>query len=223
MICHMHQSAEYGFLKVNGKVIHVANLARMVGSTLPEVEGWLKELNDAGVFSCGSDGAIFSKRMLRDEEVRKSRADGGKLGGNPKLLNSKKVADKVNLLANLQPTPSSSSSSSSSLKQNTSDDFEIAWSLYPARSGGNSKSKAFKAWSARIADGTPVEDLMAGVMRYADYIRATDRLNTEYVKQAATFFGPDRHFAEKWTAPAKIVKAPFEGHHSQPITKDFPR
>jgi hypothetical protein len=108
-------------------------------------------------------------------------------------------------------------------KQNTSDDFEIAWSLYPARSGGNSKSKAFKAWSARIADGTSVEDLTAGVKRYAEYIRATDRLNTEYVKQAATFFGPDRHFAEKWTAPAKIVKAPFEGHHSQPITKDFPR
>ncbi|MFB4634108.1 helix-turn-helix domain-containing protein, partial [Enterobacter kobei] len=28
---------------------------------------------------------------------------------------------------------------------------------------------------------------------------------TQYVKQAATFFGPDRHFEESWQAPSGSV------------------
>ncbi len=118
MLCLMHEGTPYGYLKVNLKVILPPNLARIVGSTLPETEGWLSELEDAGVFSRDQDGAIFSRRMIRDESIRQSRACGGKLGGNPALKDNhkvgEKVGNKVNLPANLQPTPSSSSSSSSS-------------------------------------------------------------------------------------------------------------
>lgn len=118
MICIMHQGSDYGHLKVNGKVILPTNLARMTGSTLAEVEGWLEELEGAGVFSKDEAGGIFSRRMIRDEEIRQARAAGGVKGGNPALKRKKegssKVDCKVNLGANLQPTPSSSSSSSSS-------------------------------------------------------------------------------------------------------------
>ncbi len=118
MICIMHQGSEYGFLKVNDKVIHITNLSRMCGATLEETEGWLNELNDAGVYSVDGNGCIYSRRMIRDEIVRQSRAAGGIKGGNPSLLKKKnkeiKVGNKVNLHANLQTTPSSSSSSSSS-------------------------------------------------------------------------------------------------------------
>jgi hypothetical protein len=112
MICLMHQGSDYGYLKVNHKVILIPNLARMVGATLDETEAWIAELDSAGVFGRDADGCIFSKRMIRDEEVRSARAAGGKLGGNPAL----KGKSKVNLPANLPPTPSSSSSSSSSIK-----------------------------------------------------------------------------------------------------------
>jgi len=111
MLCLMHQGSEYGYLKVNGKVILPPNLSRIVGATLSEVEGWLHELSEAGVYSIDDTNCIYSRRMIRDEEVRMARAEGGKKGGNPKL---KKVDVKVNHDANLQPTPSSSSSSSSS-------------------------------------------------------------------------------------------------------------
>jgi hypothetical protein len=58
--------------------------------------------------------------MIRDEYLRNIRAEGAKLGGNPKLKN----INKDNLVDNLKlenkdkliPTPSSSSSSSSSNK-----------------------------------------------------------------------------------------------------------
>lgn len=123
MICLMHQGSTYGYLKVNGKVILPVNLARMVGATFAEVDGWLDELHGAGVFSIGDDGAIFSRRMIRDEEIRQARAAGGVKGGNPALIvkdkGLDKVDQKVNLPANLPPTPSSSSSSSSSKDQKT--------------------------------------------------------------------------------------------------------
>lgn len=113
MICYMHEGNPYGYLKVGDKVILPDNLARMVGQTLPEVEGWLQELNQAGVYDL-IDGTIVSRRMVKDENLRNIRALGGKLGGNPAL----KVKDKVNLNVEKEvkqkPTPSSSSSSSSS-------------------------------------------------------------------------------------------------------------
>jgi hypothetical protein len=117
MLCLMHEGTPYGFLKVNHKVILTPNLARMVGATLPETEGWVHELEAAGVFSRDDEGCIFSRRMIRDETIRQARACGGKLGGNPALKDKHKVnlkvENKVNLLPNLPPTPSSASASSS--------------------------------------------------------------------------------------------------------------
>jgi hypothetical protein len=117
MICYMHEGNPYGHLKVNEKVILPANLARMVGITLQEAEGYLDELRLAGVYDIADDGSICSRRMIRDEKLREIRALGGKKGGNPALLDGKKVNLKVISNDNQIPTPSSSSSSSSSNKR----------------------------------------------------------------------------------------------------------
>jgi hypothetical protein len=85
MICLMHEGTPYGHLKVNSKVITQAHLSRMVGASLNEVEVWIKELEDTGVLSTSTDGVFFSRRMVKDEELRNLRAEGGKAGGNPKL------------------------------------------------------------------------------------------------------------------------------------------
>lgn len=92
-----------------------------------------------------------------------------------------------------------------SSKESYSNEFEQAWQAYPKRAGGNSKAAAWKAWKARIKDGVNTEAMLAGVNRYAGYIRATGSAGTQYVKQAATFFGPDRHFEESWQAPFGAV------------------
>jgi len=121
MICFMHEGTPYGHLKVGEKVILPSNLARMVGETLEQVEGWLEELKQASVFDIDEDGTIVSRRMIRDEAIREARASGGKLGGNP-LLTSRKDNLQNNLADNQEvskkdkqkTTPSSSSSSSSS-------------------------------------------------------------------------------------------------------------
>lgn len=93
-----------------------------------------------------------------------------------------------------------------SSKENYSNEFEQAWQAYPKRAGGNSKAAAWKAWKARIKDGVTTEAMLAGVSRYAGYVRATGSEGTQFVKQAATFFGPDRHFEEVWQPPAGKTK-----------------
>ena len=80
MLCVMHQAEPYGHLRINGKPVTAQVLARMVGASPKEVEAWLAELQDAGVFSLDEDGGVFSRRMLRDDQVIQARKAGGKKG-----------------------------------------------------------------------------------------------------------------------------------------------
>lgn len=80
--------------------------------------------------------------------------------------------------------------------------FDEAWRLYPKREGGNSKKAALKSWNARIRDGIDPDVLIAAVKAYATAMQAKGNIGTPYVKQASTFFGPDRHFDEYAPKPA---------------------
>ncbi len=104
ILCLMHQSPTYGYLlagdKVNHKVISKVDLARIIGTTIDEVSALIIELEQVGVFSKDDRGCLFSRRMVRDESIRQSRACGGIKGGNPALL---KVNLKDNHIHNLPP------------------------------------------------------------------------------------------------------------------------
>jgi hypothetical protein len=120
MLCVMHQGEPYGHLVINGKAVTPEQLARMVGATVKEITKWWVELEDAGVFS-STEGKPFSRRMVRDERIRNIRADSGRLGGNPNLVNQKDNQPdnhRIKQSDNQSPTPSSSSSSSSSKRKN---------------------------------------------------------------------------------------------------------
>lgn len=89
----------------------------------------------------------------------------------------------------------------------TSQEFEAAWKTYPKRSGNNPKADAWKAWNARTSEGVTVDAMVAGMGRYAAWCEATDKLGTEMVMQAATFFGPSRRFEQEFTLPRTTAKA----------------
>ncbi len=119
-------------------------------------------------------------------------------------------------------TPAKAAEPSRNAKQDYSPEFEEAWQAYPKRSGGNPKTSAWKSWSARIREGVKPADMLAGVQRYASYVTATGKANSEYVKQASTFFGPDHHFAEIWTAPASQQRStPAQSRHSGFSERDY--
>lgn len=133
-MCIMHECEPYGELRVNGNPMTLPQLARLVGMTLAECKRAMDELDEAGVPSRRDDGAIYSRRMVRDEEVRNARAVGGAAGaehgskgaehghkgGRPRTATGDKKPP-------LYPPPSSSTSSSeevaAAIAQTTSDEL----------------------------------------------------------------------------------------------------
>lgn len=124
MNCLMHQGEPYGHLTMpNGKVMTPAQLANLAKISERECKKLVEMLEDAGVFSRTTEGAVFSRRMVRDEALRNTRAAGGKggaehgikgaehgsKGGRP--AKPRGVSD-APLETPLKPPPSSSSSSS---------------------------------------------------------------------------------------------------------------
>lgn len=89
MLALMHRSERYGHLLIGGHVPTDAQLAVQVGSSTPEVSEMIGQLEAAGVFSRAVGGAIYSRRMTRDEKKAKTARLNGKRGGNPKLRKQK--------------------------------------------------------------------------------------------------------------------------------------
>lgn len=118
MICIMHAAEPYGHLCAAGRPLDTRDLSKLVGESERDVKKWLDELVRNNVCS-SEEGAIISRRMVRDESLRERRAAGGeagsefghlgaehgKKGGRPR----KETGDKK---PPLNPPPSSSSSSS---------------------------------------------------------------------------------------------------------------
>lgn len=107
LMCVMHESEEYGVLVVAGKAMTERDIAKVVGETPTFCKKILKELEEKGVFSRDFRGAIYSRRMIKDESIRVKRAEAGSLGGNPKLKGDL-VKQKVKQIRKQNPTPSSS-------------------------------------------------------------------------------------------------------------------
>lgn len=80
-------------------------------------------------------------------------------------------------------------------------DFEEFKAAYPKRQGSQPWTRAMKAANARIRAGHSFDEMIEGAQRYAAFCDATDKTGTEYVMQAATFLGPERHFINPWTIP----------------------
>jgi hypothetical protein len=94
MLGRMWESNERGVLvSSNGSAYSDENVCNMLGIS----RDLLEQIERTGVFSRRTDGAIFSRRMVRDENIRCKRATAGAVGGantvllkqNPKQNSSK--------------------------------------------------------------------------------------------------------------------------------------
>jgi hypothetical protein len=92
--------------------------------------------------------------------------------------------------------------------------FEALRSVYPQRSGDQKWREARQAVNARLREGHTWEQILDGARRYAAWCKATGKLNTETVKQAATFVGPGKPFLESWALPATKADTRLAGNLS---------
>ncbi len=175
-------------------------------------------------FPVAGDGLRYNSRATEElveaaPAIEAARLNGKK-GGRPKKETQQKPSglseenpNRTQDEPNSKPPHSSDNCSSLRSEQSPSKsdagystEFMRAWMAYPSRPG-HSKVEAFKAWKARIADGESVETMHLGVTRYAAYCEA-NHTEPRFVKHAATFFGPDRHYLTDWTPPEKTASTP---------------
>ena len=97
------------------------------------------------------------------------------------------------------------------------DEFEWVWKNKPQRIGANPKKKAYNACRARLKEGATWRELAEGMKRYTEHCKAELKLNSQYVMQLATLFGPDEHFKEQWQAQQKAQ----EGAQSAGLPKAY--
>lgn len=107
-----------------------------------------------------------------------------------KQIDLAEILDELDLLRRASADPQAK-------KSKYTPEFELAWADYPTRPG-NSKAAAFKAWAARIKAGATAAQMHEGTQRYAAYCKANGT-EPQYIKQAATFYGPGEHYAADWT------------------------
>ena len=121
LLLMMHDSDERGVLLVNGQPMPDAVIARRLGLDNQSANQILTTLLTYGVASRReSDGALFCRRMVKDERLRQVRTESGKKGGNPRLLNqTANQTPKQTPTTGVKqiPTPSSSSSITTSIKE----------------------------------------------------------------------------------------------------------
>lgn len=115
LLCLMFESEDRGVLISSRRAWSDEEIALAVGGDNATVLACLQELISKGVALRRKDGALYSKRMIRDEKTRVQNIENGKKGGNKNLMKTVKEAD--NPPVKPKTTPSSSSSTSSSLEE----------------------------------------------------------------------------------------------------------
>jgi hypothetical protein len=80
MLGLMWESRERGYLTLNGKPVITPVISKMLGVDITELEQAISQLEEYNVFSRREDGAIYSRRMVRDEEKRLLKSLAGKKG-----------------------------------------------------------------------------------------------------------------------------------------------
>jgi uncharacterized protein YdaU (DUF1376 family) len=78
----MHCSEQRGKLVLAGKPMPNAALARLLGLSQQETQDALAAILDSGVASKDEAGFVYCRRMVREEDLRKTRKQAGSIGGS---------------------------------------------------------------------------------------------------------------------------------------------
>ena len=191
MNCIMHQGHPYGYLTWSAKdrdedvlrPIPDGVLARIVGSREEEVVPLLAELEDAGVFSRTADGVIYSRRMVRDENARESRA----AGGYKSLENPNVPRPKVNRTPGRIPLPASSTGSSES-------SVETSFGGSPSSSSSSSSSE--EVTDASVAGRALAEQLGVPNLHFQEQL--TRQLRMEATRTGETLQQTVERMVGQW-------------------------
>lgn len=110
MLMLMHESEQRGLLILNNQPMSHDLIAKLINLDNQIFKTSLQNIIQNGVCGVREDGTIYSRKMVRDEELSLKRTISGLKGGNPNLVNQKDkhvsypnaviVNDNVNVIVN---------------------------------------------------------------------------------------------------------------------------
>jgi len=80
MLGFMWESTERGFLTINGKPVSHSVITRFIGCDSIVLDRAIQQMEEFNVFSRREDGAIYCRKMVRDQEIRAAKSRAGKEG-----------------------------------------------------------------------------------------------------------------------------------------------
>ncbi len=202
----MHKQDRRGYLQqVSGQPLSPEQISRLTGCSVEEVSPLLRELINSGAASVSSDGVIYSRRMVRDEEIRLIRAEAGSKGGkkkaatnsllrqNPKQKSSKHVSKTLaKPLANSgYGIGDGSGFAAGSGKEEgggaggRGDGFDEFWAAYPRR---QAKQDAARAWGKLRPDA----ELRAKILAALEFQKSWGQWKNGVIPHAATWLNGRR-------------------------------
>lgn len=227
LIVFAKQCDDDGRLSVNGEAADPEDVAALVpGVTARRVAEAFESLLAIGVLERGADGVLRfpawehrsgSKASDRPEAIRErvqrhraTRRNASHetpcnalqvtIGNDPEKEKEKELDQEAESLgARGAPTESRPA-----VREGDPDGFDACWAAYPKRPN-DSRADAVKAYRARLRVGVEPGVLLAGTVRYAKFCEATGKAGGEFVKRAATFYGPGEHYLQPWDVPAVVV------------------
>lgn len=176
---------------------HLTRISHVGLTNSYNVHPWRRDTSD-------SAPPVVYRHHTRGGTPRVPVADNhGTRGGPPPI-----TIIEPSIEPSLEPSTRAREAKGRKVSRETDPEWFIEFKLaYPDRAGDQGWRKASKAANARFAEGHTPAELIAGARRYAAFIEATGKSATEYVKQAATFLGPDKPFLLPWKPPPKAETA----------------
>jgi hypothetical protein len=182
--------ADNGFIaryEVNGtRYVQILNFEKHQNPHHKEPESIIPPMPGAEASCMG--GAPGADEPCLEHASAPDRADSGFL-----------IPDSPSLIAH------ASGSEGSPVAEQGSSVFDQIRAIFPKRSGSHRWQDALNHFRARVREGHSPETILAGVERYATFVREQGNEGSSFVQQAATFLGTNRGFLEDWkSAPPKV-------------------
>ena len=193
MLCLMFECEERGVLMTNGRAWSKDEIARAVGGDQGVTLACIQELLDSRVARIRSNSAVYSHRMVLDEQIRSARAAAGYVGGKQKA--SKRLAKRLAK----RGSSSSSSSSDNPCKppKRSASKIEAIYDAYPRKEARRvALAEISRALDRICGKPEPPEDpeawLLAKVQAYAADVAKWPKEDRQFVPHPRTWFHQDR-------------------------------
>tara|TARA_Y100000310_G_scaffold310108_1_gene354974 strand:+ start:273 stop:1067 length:795 start_codon:yes stop_codon:yes gene_type:complete len=163
VLCHAFNAAERGILRSRAKQTLSKTLAKLVSEDVSTTEAALKQLIEFRV--CESDGEtyIYSRRMVRDEKQRRSKAEAGSRGGKvsrpPSRPRSKSEAKGGSTTPSSSPSPTPITLKDKDMAIR----FDTFWTYWPKKVN---KESARKAWAKISPDERLLETMISSILAF---------------------------------------------------------